>query len=257
VVKKYSILATEGPHDQAFLAKLLGLLGFKQFRGGIGALDPFWRGFVPTYPPPSGRLYERMNMPSILTSQTDSVVVYWGEGNNLISNLILLAMNNERYIRDIHAFGLVVDADKKEPHLVAQEKAQKLREIFPTISTSPGTITEGTPRTGIYILPNNKEQGTLDTCLQKCASVVYPDHKAGAEAFLNNLASKHTQHLTAFTREKALVACIVGILKPGKSNTASIADDKWVSEETLKEVDDILSLFEFIKRLLEVPLQES
>jgi len=120
--KKYSILATEGPHDQAFLSKLLGLIGLKQFRGGIEALDPFQKGFVPTYPPPSGRLYERMNMPAILTSQTDSVVVYWGEGNNLISNLILLATNNERYVRDIHAFGLVVDADKKEPISVAQKK---------------------------------------------------------------------------------------------------------------------------------------
>jgi len=71
------------------------------------------------------------------------------------------------------------------------------------------------------------------------------------------LASKHTQHLSTFTREKALVACIVGVLKPGKSNTASIADDKWVSEKTLREIDDILSLFEFVKRLLEVSLKES
>src|SRR5262249_52775524 len=116
-------------------------------------------------------------------------------------------MNNERYIHAIHAFGLVVDADKKEPNVVAQEKAQKLREIFPAISPLPATIAEGTPRTSIYVLPNNKEPGTLDTCLQKCASVVYPDHQTGAEAFLNNLPTKHTEHLSAFARQKALVAC--------------------------------------------------
>src|SRR5713226_9612479 len=250
---RYSILATEGPHDQAFLAKLLKVIGFKAIEDDYNSLDPFWKGFVPKYPPASGRLYTRMNMPSILASQTDSVAIYWGEGSNLVDNVIALAANNSDYKDAIHAFGLVVDADDKQPNIVAKEKAQKLQIIFPTMSEIPGEITPGTPRTGIYLLPDNQGQGTLDSCLVKCASVVYPDHRTGAEKFLNELDSRHTSHLrTSIAREKAVVACIVGVLKPGKSNTASLADNNWVSKQTVSNVDEISSLCGFVKSLLEI-----
>src|SRR5216683_1609818 len=208
---RYSILATEGPHDQAFLAKLLKVIGFKAIEDDYNSLDPFWKGFVLKYPPGSWRLYTRMNMPSILASQTDSVAIYWGEGSNLVDNVIALAANNSDYKDAIHAFGLVVDAD------------------------------------------DNQGQGTLDSCLVKCASVVYPDHRTGAEKFLNELDSRHTSHLrTSIAREKAVVACIVGVLKPGKSNTASLADNNWVSKQTVSNVDEISSLCGFVKSLLEI-----
>lgn len=246
---RYSILATEGPHDQAFLAKLLRTIGLKPIVDDYSSLDTFWEGFLPKYPPKSGKLYARMNMPAILTSQTDSVAIYWGEGSNLIDNIIALATNYSRYIEEIHAFGLVVDADDKEPQIVAKEKVRKLRTILPTMSEVPGAITPGTPKTGIYVLPDNRGQGTLDSCLVKCASVIYPDHRTGAEKFLNELDSKHTKHLRTFiAREKA----VVGVLKPGKTNTASIADDNWVCKQTVSSVDEVSSIHNFIKALLNI-----
>jgi len=117
---RYSILATEGPHDQAFLAKLLKVIGFKAIEDDYNSLDPFWKGFVPKYPPASGRLYTRMNMPSILASQTDSVAIYWGEGSNLVDNVIALAASNSDYSDTIHAFVLVLDADDEQPFSVAK-----------------------------------------------------------------------------------------------------------------------------------------
>ena len=247
---KYSILATEGPHDQAFLAKLLRTLGLERIRDDRNSLDAFWAGFLPTYPPQ--QLYTRMNIPSIMISQTHSVAVYWGEGSNLIPRLVSLTTNFKRYKEDIDAFGLIVDADNRQPGLIANESAEKLRAIFPMISAVPGTITTGTPRTGIYVLPDNSRQGTLDSCLLECASVVYPDHRDGAEKFLDSLNSQHTSHLRTFTREKAVVACIVGVLKPGRTNTASIADNNWISEQTVTNVAEVSSLRNFIKSLLEI-----
>jgi len=195
-----------------------------------------------------------MNMPSILTSETDSVAVYWGEGNNLINNLIALATNDSRYTEGIHAFGLIVDADTHDPKAVAKEKAQKLRMILPSMLETPGKISLGTPRTGIFVLPDNQSQGTLDSSLVKCASVVYPEHRAGAEKFINDLNNKYKKHLrTSITREKAVVGCIVGVLKPGKTNTASIADDNWVCDQTVRKVDEVLSLYNFVKTLLDIP----
>lgn len=247
---KYSILATEGPHDQAFLAKLLRTLGLERIQDDRESLDAFWQGFLPVYPPK--QIYTRINVPTIMVSQTHSVAVYWGEGSNLIPRLIGLTTNFKHYKDSIDAFGFIVDADNRQPGKVAKEKAEKLQAIFPMVSAEPGTITSGTPRTGIYILPDNNRQGTLDSCLLECASVVYPDHRNGAERFLDGLGSQHTNHLRTFTREKAVVACVVGVLKPGKTNTASIADNNWISEQTITDVTEVSALRNFIKSLLEI-----
>lgn len=250
---KYSIVATEGPHDQAVIARLLQLKGLMKFDGTRKSLDPFWEGFVPVYPSIRGKLYERMNMPSILASSTHSVAIYCGEGSNLVQNIIAIVTNHRHYVQDIDAFGLVIDADTKHPASVARKKAKEQRVLLPMMSDVPGEIAVGKPRTGIFVLPDNINQGTLDSNLVKCASVVYPDHKAGAEQFLNGLPTQHSQTLTGpFVKEKALVACIVSILKPGMANTPSIAQDNWICEQTLNEIGEIALLAGFVNTLLEI-----
>ena len=247
--QKYCLLATEGPHDQAAISKLLQLAGFKNFDGTAKKLDPFWEGFIPKFPK-NGKLYVRMDMPSILTSQTHSVAIYCGEGSNLIPNLEAIAMNHRRYVQDIHSFGLIVDADEYLPDVVAKKKATALRTIFPTISEIPGVIAGENPKTGIYILPDNKRKGVLDSVLVDCASFVYPDHKNGAMRFINDLDDKYTKHLNLGAKDKATVACIVSILRPGVANTSSIAQDKWISEQTLSNTDIVL-FDQFLKDLLQ------
>lgn len=135
---------------------------------------------------------------------------------------------------------------------VAKEKAEGLRNYFPTLSEIPGVIMPGTPRTGIYVLPDNKQPGALDSIPVKCASTVYPDHKKGAIQFINDLDVKHTQHLNFTKKDKAIVACIVSILKPGSTNTVSISQNDWISNQTINN-EDVASLYQFIKELLELP----
>src|SRR5436853_3067383 len=103
---KYCILGVEGPHDQAFVGKLLEMCGLKKFGGQHKHIDPFWIRFIPTYPT-NGRLYVRLDMPSIFTSHTHSVAVYQGEGSSLCSNLIDRMKPHEPYVKGIHALGLV------------------------------------------------------------------------------------------------------------------------------------------------------
>ena len=243
-------MATEGPHDQAAISRLLLLLGLKRFSGRSKDLDPFWEGFVPKYPK-RGNLYARMDMPSIFTSQMHSVAIYCGEGSNLVSNLIAITKNQPRYAQEISAFGLIVDADTKLPELVAREKAKALQSVFPTLSEIPGNVVIGTPRTGIYIFPDNKRSGSLDSILLECASIAYPDHKAGATRFLNNLDIRYTKKLNAAAKCKAVVACIVSVLRPGLTNTTSIVQDEWISEKTLAN-SEIASFLEFLKDLLDL-----
>jgi hypothetical protein len=247
---KYCLLATEGPHDQAAITQLLRLAGLTKFKGNYKELDSFWEGFIPKYPK-GGNLYARMDMPSILTSATHSVAIYWGEGSKLVSNLQAITTNQARYVREIHSFGLIVDADNRQPDVVAKKKAEELRSVFPTISEVPGSIVAGSPNVGIYVLPDNKRQGTLDSMLSECASIAYPDHKKGALQFINDLDEIYTGHLTLTKKDKAVVACITGIILPGATNTSSISQKEWISEKTMHQ-KDVALLYRFLSDLLEL-----
>jgi hypothetical protein len=249
VKRKYCLLAVEGQHDQAAITKILEVSEFKKFNGDAKQLDRFWEGFIPKYPK-AGNLYKRMDMPSILTSPTHSVAIYAGEGSNLVENIATILDNYQQYAKDIQAFGLFVDADNKQPQKIAEKHAKELCKVLPTIPQEPGIISAGIPRTGIYVLPDNKRSGVLDSILTQCASIIYPDHKKAAETFIESL--NHTHKLHAFSREKALVACIVSILRPGMANTPSIAQDQWISKKTIDVVDEIIRLNKFIKDLLDL-----
>ncbi len=46
---KYAIIGVEGPHDQAFVSKVLRkFLKFETFTGEKENLDKFWHKFIPT-----------------------------------------------------------------------------------------------------------------------------------------------------------------------------------------------------------------
>jgi len=245
---KYCILGVEGPHDQAFISKLLKQQRLSKFNGKRDSVDPFWEKFIPIYPK-NGMLYDRLDMPSIFFSPTHSVAIYQGEGSNLCKNLKGRIKEHDPYMKDIHAFGLVLDADTTTVQQKATEYATEFPEYYPSLVGEPGKILSGRPRTGIYILPDNIKQGTLDSILVDCATVTYPRHKAGAIQFLDGLDNAWRR----FDREKAIVATIVSVLQPGASNTPSIAQDRWICEETVNGVAEVALLGEFLKDLLELP----
>jgi hypothetical protein len=254
---KYCILGVEGPHDQAFVGKLLKQRGMERFKGDSESLTPFWEKFKPSYPK-NGNLYVRLDMPSIFSSSTHSVLIFQGEGNNLCKNLKDIIQEHDPYMQGIHAFGLILDADdidKLTPQQKATEYSEEWRELYPGLVGEPGMVVAGKPRTGIYVLPDNKRRGTLDSILVDCATVIYPDHKAGAIQYLDSLDVAHKSHWKPFDlhREKAIVATIVSVLKPGMANTPSIAQNKWICEETVNGVAEVALFDEFLKDLLELP----
>lgn len=249
---KYCILGVEGPHDQAFVGRLLSMYGLKEFKGELERIDLFWKKFIPNYPRTGKKLYERLDMPSIFFSPTHSIAVYQGEGDNLCRNLKDKMGEHDPYIRDIHAFGLVVDADTYEPRVALKNKAKDLHKLFPALTDEVGIIVDGKPRLGTYVLPDNDRTGILDSILIKCASIVYPELKKGAERFLTGLDEVHKNHWKQFQDQKALVACIVSVLRPGMANTPSIAQDNWICSDTFHDVEEVAQLSRFLEDLLEL-----
>lgn len=171
---KYAIIGVEGPHDQAFTGKVLKLLGLKDFReelkGLKSDLDPFWRKFIPVYPK-KGNLYKRLDMPSILFNDTISVAIYAGEGSNLVTNLDDILSANPEYQTNLSAFGIVADCDKSNPSQIAGKYTNCFRNYFPDLPNQAGVVNSNSPRTGIYVLPDNVSQGVLDSLLCSCGEI--------------------------------------------------------------------------------------
>jgi hypothetical protein len=184
------------------------------------------------------------------------VAIYQGQGSNLAQNLLDITQNHLKYKKDICALGIVVDADMRQPTDAAKIYADKLRSSFPSILETPGSITLDVPHIGIYVWPDGRKSGTLETLLLDCASLIYPDHKKGAEYFLNGLDERHKRRWKGSESEKALVASIVSVLQPGKANYASFAklEDQWVSTLILKNVAGMETFWIFLHNLLELAL---
>lgn len=252
--RKCVLIGVEGNHDQAFLSKVLReLLGFSKCEDQKN-LDALWRKFIPVYPPKTGRLHVRLDMPSILYTDTLSVAIYAGEGSNLVNNLKDKLADID-YLNSLSAFAIVADADRQKPAEVAKKYYDELRGYFtdfPFEISETGTIIEATPRLGIYILPNNSDQGVLDTLLCACGEVAYPIYMERAKSYISQFSDEEIKQIgwKPFDKEKATVATIASILKPGKTNTVSISDNDWISTQTEQQISSLQNLTNFLRKLL-------
>ena len=255
--RKYVLIGVEGPHDQAFVSRILcKLLGFYKFDGTASKLDNFWRkAKIPPIYPKGGNLYKRLDMPEILYNDSFSIAIYVGEGSNLIPNLSEKLRNMD--YSDLFAFGIIADADKNTPTKVAEDYHNGFKEYFPNFPTTvsqSGAVIAGSPRLGIYILPDNSQQGVLDTLICDCGDLVYPEYMQRAREYINKFSEEEKKkkplRWKPFDQEKAIIATVVSVLKPGKTNQTSISDNSWISSETETQIPAIQNLTKFFRNLL-------
>ena len=257
--RKYVLIGVEGPHDQAFVSRILcKLLGFSEFKGDNSKLDHFWRNFIPNYPK-GGNLYNRLDMPQILYNDNFSIAIYVGNGSQLISNL-RDKLSNIGDISTFFAFAIVADADNNTPDKVVKEYYEGFKEYFshfPTEVTESGNVTEGSPeletKAGIYILPDNSQPGVLDTLICDCGELVYPEYMQRAKEYIDKFSEEERKEKPLewgpFDKQKAIIATVASVLQPGATNTVTIMRDDWISIET-EEIPAIKNFTEFLRNLL-------
>jgi len=257
-VTRYVLIGVEGNHDQAFVSKVLySLLGYAKFDGKESELNPLWRKFIPQYPPKNGRLYQRLDMPTILFKNDLSLAIYAGEGSKLISNLNTKLSDIDT--SELFAFAIIADADKKTPMEIAREYHDGFRETFPnfpTIVKESGNVIEGSPKLGLYILPDNSNQGVLDSLLCDCGDIVYPEYMRKARHYIEQFSEEERKEKPLkwkpFDREKAIVATVTSVLKPGKTNQVTISDNDWISSITEQSIPELRNFTTFLRNLLDL-----
>lgn len=258
--RKYVLIGVEGHHDQAFVSRILcKLLGFSKFDGKMSELDNFWRKFIPNYPK-GGKLYDRLDMPQILDNENFSIAIYVGNGDELIQNL--KAKLSDIDISTFFAFAIVADTDNNTPNEVAKKYHKDFKEYFPhfpTEVTQSGNVTEGSPeletKAGIYILPDNSQLGVLDTLICDCGDLVYPEYMQRAREYIDKFSEEERKEeplkWKPFDQQKAIIATVASVLRPGMTNTVTIMRDDWISIETA-EIPAIKNFTDFLKNLLKL-----
>lgn len=247
----------EGPHDVEALGRLLSTLGANRVKS-IDHLDSFWKRLVPRNFPYQGDLLRRVPVPVFFQAETFSVAVDSAIGISNICKVLRTSLAN--LDEPPAAVGVVVDADDRKASVVWNEILAEMRELNLDFGKAPGQPGSSEPRAGIYVLPNNKDDGTLETILLKCGEKVYPELIAGARAWIEPIDPKDTTiFVTAKERKylakpagkpKAVVAAVASVLRPGRSVQVSIQDNRWLSDNEALSTPEVAAFQAFVSCLI-------
>lgn len=258
-----TLIIVEGPQDVEFIAGLLKPVGFRKVRE-LSSLDTkFGRRLLSIDFPHDGDLYARMPTPMYLNRDVHWVAIVSAGGANthLASALRRSLVNLQPDPSVLSSVAIIRDADERVPadcfasltdELETAKSVEGFEIIFPK---APGMITDGQPKMGIYIYPDNKSTGTLDDLLEECGATVYPDLLQGARVYvegvdLEKLKRKDSQLIKKPSGPlKATVACVADILKPGMSIQASIDQNRWICDQTVS-LPRIAALTSFLSDLV-------
>lgn len=258
---KYGYLVVEGPHDIEFVGRLLKTHNLKRIFK-LEELDSYWvpSPLIPReYPPDGNDLRKRVPVPAFFQSNDISIAVDSAIGDSQLVKTLKVTLATTDVGEDATGIGIIADADYGKD-AVQKRWNSLLKQLRGTLELpdTPGDVLKKQPNTGIFILPDNVNEGTLETILLKCAGISYPDLYEGAEKFINNvdtkaLKSKDKQDFKKRSgKDKAIAGCIGNVLRPGKAIQVSIEDNRWVSKETLG-ITEIAAMNQFLKELFDLP----
>ncbi|MCK4260718.1 MAG: hypothetical protein KAX49_17200 [Halanaerobiales bacterium] len=249
---KYFYFVAKGQHDIAAIGKMLTINRLKLVRE-VKNLDKFWRKTIQYKFPPKGDLLKRVPIPIFYQSDELSVAIQSGKGDTQLVKTLNASLTNldEELLSGIAVF---FDADHMGPQmrltrLIAElNKSENdfLKDNF--LPCIPGEVSNESLKTGVYVFPDNMSSGNLENLLLECASVSYKDILDAAIHYVQSFDKKYK--LSESKQKKAIIGCIANVLKPGKANQVSIQDDNWFCQRTIEELESVLRLNEFIKKLL-------
>ncbi len=261
---KTLLLLVEGPHDLEFCARLLKCFAFGRIQRheALQRGYPFWTRLVPERWPQKGDLLARHPVPMFFANPSgQSVAIINAVGLSKLAMRLGIDLAGLNNLPD--AVAILLDADDGDPRqrhlrLLAEMAGRPEPEVqqlqFPP---EPGQVAAGTPRCGVFVMPDNHSTGTLEDLLLEAGSAAYPELNAAAEGYVRSvqtLSELSPEDLTELRKpaglKKATVAAMSSILKPGKAIQVSIQDNRWLEENSLA-LPRIAEVTRFFRSLLE------
>lgn len=251
-------IAVEGPHDVELVAVLLALDGFRrvQYRREV---DAYWHPLIPTTFPHRDDLLARVPVPIFFRSGVRWLAIHaTGGETNLVrkveETLAVLSVPPS-------SVGVVLDADtKKTPAERFHGVATELGKLGLGLPTTPGEVSPPPLRTGVYVLPDNMSAGTLENLLLECGGVVYPDLLGKARSYVGSVHASAPELEgddmkpleRGAGRNKATIAAMASVLRPGRAIQNSIQDNRWLKDPHALALPRVAALRAFLLKLLDL-----
>jgi hypothetical protein len=104
-----------------------------------------------------------------------------------------------------------------------------------------------------FVFPDNTRQGVVEHLVLECGTAAYPDLLSRAHAYVGTFGRDDRKQAkwAPYDEQKAVVASVASLLKPGKTNTASLADNLWVSDRT-RHLPMLSALLAFSRALFQL-----
>ncbi len=254
---RYCYIVVEGPQDVEFLIGLLKFYGLKRVRF-LSSLDKFWETLIPKNYPVDDDLTKRVPVPYFVQNEQLSIAVHSAIGDTRIAQTIEESL---KFIQPSQLFsvGIFADADySKTPQERFNKLITKLSDIdLPNLlpPSQIGQVNNHSPRCGIFIAPNNREQGTLENILLECARINYSDLLNLSQTYIESIDRNQLtkNDLEDFKKpageKKAIISSISSILRPGKALQVSLQDNRWLDEKIL-ELESIKLIKNFLEQII-------
>lgn len=264
MTRRNCYLLVEGQQDVAFIGRLFQEIGL-HFVQSVDALPEIWQPLVDIGLRQRDQAFRarghdgvpfwQLFKPSCLTSDSHSIVIERAAGNRAKFGRTLIGTGSllDGGLGSLHCVGLLPDADS-DAHASFASAIQALRAANLPAPVKSGEIVDGTPRTGILVLPGGNAHGGLEELLLDCAKVIYPDLFIGAQTFVGSVAIASPIYSPEDMREmgtpqgpkKAVVGSIASVLKPGSTVQLSIKRDRWISADSIAG-GRVAAVFGFLK----------
>ncbi len=268
-----TFLLVEGPHDAEFLARLLKLRGFEQ-RKTVSAIPELYRKLIPKdYPAKdeNGRevpLTDPHPVPRFYQNADRWLFILIGGGSKSAQTLAKALRTSRIAGFSVDAIGVVLDQDLEATPEEARDKfiAEFAKEqdlpFRVDFNISPGTLVQGSPRLGLFILPDNHQTGALEDLLLECGEVQYQALKNKALAFRDDAlanagltgpdlavygATGGQKHISK--QKKAWVSAMGAVLMPSAAIQNSIRENRWLEGDALR-LPKVQELQRFIDDLM-------
>lgn len=259
----FVLIIAEGPHDVNAISRILTFKGFKELHKDDSVPAGLSRLIPRQYPTGKDRrLIRIVPHPTFMERNGTYLTISNADGETRLgenlSNLIG-TLSNET-LGGLLGIGVVADMDyssinDRQKDILRQiEKAVEPRPVINMKSLREGELVllEKHFPLYLYFLPNNRDQGTLETILLAGAEQRYSDLHEWAINFINLAKTHYLQTLTNYNDLKATVGVIANVLRPGKANQVSIGLDEWFTEESISHIPSHIALSDFLDSLCEL-----
>ncbi len=255
--RQLGCLVVEGPHDAELCYRLLSTSGLKRVKL-LSLLEPAFEPLVPTQFPHGDDLQKRMPVPLFLQNEQWAIAIHNAVGDSRLVNALeeTLALLPAQ---DWGGVGLMLDADhdgSPAQRFDAVIRTMEAKHLDLPLPKQPGQVMEGTPRVGVYVLPDNQLTGTLEDLLLDSAEIQFPDLLPLALQYVDDaivrgqLPASHLEDcFKPSGHKKAVVGAMAAVFRPGKAVQVSIQDNDWLRGPALN-LPRIQAVRSFLHQLL-------